>query len=385
MSNKSRGKQLLVLGSYGQHNTGDEGLLAVMIDQLQNYQLVVNSHDPQWTQRKFNVLAFKTHHLKDLLVNLLKCDAVVYGGGTIIVETPRVLFLMAGGNLLARLLGKRVAYLGVGVGFLGNNRLVKFLARSACSWATLITLRDSASADELRRVGVRRPLTVAADPILLLKPAPRQPALEILKAEGIKTDHNLIGVAPRFHDSPANYQKMLRGLAQACDYLIETHQAQIILLPIQHRFYYNETYADWKYDDTACQELFDLISNQEQVKILTEEYRPDEVLTIVGLFKIFIAAPLHPLMFALKQSVPMIGLDYSARYSSKIAELFKRIDQQEYRIGSYARADFATLKKMIDQTFLNFNQRKDTLKSAATRLEKEARRSFALFSQLLIP
>jgi len=69
--------------------------------------------------------------------------------------------------LFAKLAGRPCAMLGVGVGP-PDRPFYRHLARLAANLTDLICVRDSASRDLLRAIGVRGPVHVTADPVFTL-------------------------------------------------------------------------------------------------------------------------------------------------------------------------------------------------------------------------
>ncbi len=121
-------KKIVILGAYGQQNIGDEAMLLVLVEYLRKQYpdcvISCNSNSPRATSKDFGVEAFYTSPKKDFfkkLGALLKADAYIYGGGSLLVElrmnplgrrAPLYRGLII--NLLGRCLGKRVVYAGVG-------------------------------------------------------------------------------------------------------------------------------------------------------------------------------------------------------------------------------------------------------------------------------
>ena len=85
-----RARRVLFLGTHGQANIGDELLLTTFLRQLgDEHRYTVNSYSPERTRARLepdhDVEVFATTgDRRSLVRHLLRCDAVVFGGGSIV-------------------------------------------------------------------------------------------------------------------------------------------------------------------------------------------------------------------------------------------------------------------------------------------------------------
>ncbi|MGB0111963.1 MAG: hypothetical protein WBP59_01965, partial [Ilumatobacteraceae bacterium] len=85
-------RDVLFLGTHGQFNVGDELLLETFLGQLgSQHRFMVNSYDPARTAAaldgRYDVDVFDTASGRlALLGRIRRCDAVVFGGGSILKE-----------------------------------------------------------------------------------------------------------------------------------------------------------------------------------------------------------------------------------------------------------------------------------------------------------
>jgi polysaccharide pyruvyl transferase CsaB len=147
----------LLVGYYGEHNLGDDALLAVLLDQLPPGCLpVVTAHDQRQIQQRFAVSTVDRRRLARVIEALARCDALVLGGGSLLQDSTSFNSLLYYGLLIAtaRAQGKPVVLWGQGLGPLSRRRsrlLVRGLLRlcQLCSW------RDPDSAMLARSLGWR--------------------------------------------------------------------------------------------------------------------------------------------------------------------------------------------------------------------------------------
>lgn len=378
---------IFLLGAYGQKNTGDESLLLVFKKEIEKrgHNIVVNSHFPKETEKQYGVKSVFTYPWKQplkKLKTLIWADAVVYGGGTILSQIPKMLFFMMIGNFTAKLLGKKVTYIGVGVGNLQKSKLSQLLVKRALKFADLITLRDKESYQQLKGVSAHRKARVTADPVLLLS-GNLQPGKDNFQFSTPNSQF-AVGISFRYVVEPGHYEFALSSLAKLAQYLQQKHQAKIILLPIHHPIKYSQNF-NWKYDLQACQELQQEIEKLGGKAVLIDkELTPQQVKTTIGKFSLYIGSPLHALMFAALENTPMIALDYASSYNRKVEQFISAIGQKDYYIKSYQNCDFETLKKMSEESIKKTKQRKAVIERNVSRLKQKAASNFALLEKELL-
>jgi len=163
------------VGYYGEHNLGDDALLAVLLQQLPRHaEPVATARDQQLVASRFGVACVDRGSLSEVIGALGSATALILGGGSLLQDSTsfRSLLYYAALILLAGLQGKPVLLWAQGLGPLRRRRsrlLVRaLLARTtACSW------RDSASAALARELGWRpQPWQsgVGSDPVWTFPP-----------------------------------------------------------------------------------------------------------------------------------------------------------------------------------------------------------------------
>lgn len=154
--------RLLVIGHYGGHNTGDEAMLAALVDSLRSLEshLVVITRDgaaPSYFRGK-HVSAIPPE-FGEVFREVRRSHGVILGGGTHFHDDYRFwryarhlryMLRIVGVSWLARAWGKRVGWLSVGFGpfsfFL--TRWVTALGLMACD---VVVVRDKASLNRIRK------------------------------------------------------------------------------------------------------------------------------------------------------------------------------------------------------------------------------------------
>jgi polysaccharide pyruvyl transferase WcaK-like protein len=161
---------VLLVGAFGQRNSGDEALCAVISRALDDHEVTIASRDPDLTQMLHGRRAIPATPL-DTQRELRRADLVVVGGGTIF-KSLHPSSGRHGGSLLVQTLGLLalaqvhrvpVAFVGVGAGAV-RGAMARSLARRVARRAHMLVLRDEESAAVLAEIGVAPPFWIGADP-----------------------------------------------------------------------------------------------------------------------------------------------------------------------------------------------------------------------------
>lgn len=167
-----------IIGNYGATNVGDDAILTSILKVCKSDEVTVFSSNSQAFNsdetkkaaplfplglRSFFRIGFKPsiHSLKEQ-------DFVVLGGGGLFQDNYLyACFLWAWQVFWVKHFKKPLFVFSTGVGPL-NTKIGRFLTKWAYSYAQQIIVRDSYSADLLRKIGVKGDIQVAADPVFSL-------------------------------------------------------------------------------------------------------------------------------------------------------------------------------------------------------------------------
>jgi len=148
-------RQALLCGYYGEHNIGDDALLAALLQQLPSgWTPLVTGYDQAELAQRFGVATCPRRSLKAVLAALGGCQALILGGGSLLQDATSWRSLIYYLALIgaARLSGKPVLLWGQGLGPL-RRRSSRLLVRLALPLVTASSWRDPASAVQVRRWG----------------------------------------------------------------------------------------------------------------------------------------------------------------------------------------------------------------------------------------
>jgi polysaccharide pyruvyl transferase WcaK-like protein len=311
---------ILLIGSYGRGNIGDDAFLLAALQLFGDRPLYINSADdsllPKAVKGKVKTIATASGSgLAHKLKVFMSIKAIVYNGGDLWVELygdrfPRQsLYKMALVNLIARLCGKKVYYMGCGIGKLSGYSL--WLARLSARLANAIVVREqrSASVLNLPHVQVLPDLVTNLD----IKPRANRPA---------KRKQFVIGVSVLWHlpNPEQSFPALIETLSKVLGKLpAETYK--IILFPMLA-----SPHED-KDDVWASQQLRDALPATADVSIF-EGREVSEYAEALKQTDVLIGARLHANIIALLAGVPSIGISYRP----KVAQFFASSGLAEYCI-----------------------------------------------------
>jgi len=306
--------KIALSGYYGFDNAGDEALLLAISSSIKSLvpdgEFVVFSGNPIKTRQLHNIGAVYNMNPWSVARELLSCDLLISGGGSIFqdVTSSRSLLYYISVVVLARLLGKPVVFYAQGVGPI-RKPFNRWLLGRVANHVNLITLRDQASREFLRKLGVSKPpLQVTADPVFALQ------TNEDIKAD-IKHRYPLLsspatkrlGVSVRHWPALQGYQQKL---AVALDHFKRAGY-EIIFVPMDYP-------EDIKESErvSACM--------QEEAWIITDELTTAQHLAVIAQLDLMVAMRLHALIFAASCGVPFAGISYDPKIDAFLDLFDKR-------------------------------------------------------------
>ena len=171
--------------------------------------------------------------------------------------------------------------------------------------AALVTLRDHASAMELKQMGITRPVQVTADPVFHLEPADEERSLELLGSAGLPPGKPFVAVSVREWHNTGDFYSQLAGL---CGHLRREHGLEVLFLLMQPP------------RDGKATELVRFYM-EEPSYVLNAPTTPRELMGVLGQARLCLAMRLHTLIFAARMAVPAMGLVYDPKVASYLEEL----------------------------------------------------------------
>ena len=144
-------------GYYGEHNLGDDALLAALLASVpRSWQVVATAADQQPIREQFLIRTCCRHRPPALLLALARSKVVVLGGGSLLQDATSFhsLLYYLGLIVVARMLGRSVLLWGQGLGPLRSS-FAQLLVRLILPMVQGISWRDPHSAALAARWGIK--------------------------------------------------------------------------------------------------------------------------------------------------------------------------------------------------------------------------------------
>lgn len=359
--------RILVSGYIGFGNSGDEGILMAMTQHLRalapSLEISVLSRRPAETEALYGIKAVPRFNLPAVESAVRAADLVINGGGSLLQDrtSSRSLYYYLYIIWRAKRLGKRVVLYANGIGPVRrpfNRRLTSRILNQV----DLITLREPMSLDELRRLGVHRPpVAVTADPVFGLCPASPERARELLGKEGIPPRRPLVGISVRRWEGLDTWSSAFAAVA---DHLAARYGANVVFIPLEFP-------GDISAAEAVARQM------KEPAAIIRGKYVATEYMAIVGQLDLLIGMRLHSLIFAARQQVPLIGVDYDPKVRGFLASIGQR------SAGPVEALSGERLIALADDAMARLPAIRASLSGATDQLADLARRNAQLTLEVL--
>lgn len=317
-------KSVLLLGSYGQSNLGDDLLMWNYLTLLKERgfkKIYVNANTtkfiPKPIKREYPSLEIvDTYHtsIKDYVTLIKNVDYVVYGGGTLYKElyssTGRskyaVIIRMMGFNILAKLLGTKLYHLNIGIGAL-KTKMGRFISKLALSTATFTIFRDQESYNFAKNIlhVPESKITKSTDG-LFLNHIWEKP----WRGTNIKIDRkkwkkiigiNVLSDIPDWVDRAAYIKTMQNVVTKLLD-----DNNYLVFIPFQHRF-------NPRNDQKFTTEIFENVVKGRENYVILSEVPIDEVNAYLKACDLFVGMRFHSLLLSTVNQVPFVAVAYDTK------------------------------------------------------------------------
>ena len=299
--------KIVISGYYGFDNCGDEAVLLSITQCLRklrpDVRITVLSANPEKTSTAYDVEAVNRWSPAQIVREIISCDLLISGGGSLIqdVTSARSPGYYLGIIRIALFFRKKVMIYSQGVGplLMEKNRKLSAKVFNRCH---AITLRDSASAELLKELGVEREIMVTCDPVMALsredvdKSITTPPLPETGSIGGLISERKpLLFVCIRCWKD----NRHITTVAELLD--IQALNGWDVLLVPAH-------YPD---DTEAVSMLRDRMTAQPNVIDKCLDAR--EFLALADAADMVFSMRLHGLICAMAMGTPMIGLSYDPK------------------------------------------------------------------------
>lgn len=308
------------------------------------------------------------------LFDYYDCDIVINSGGDQMSGEYGISTLGTFINILyAILLNKPVVLYGESLGYFRNHVLTS-IAKFIFDRTKLILLREELSKKYLDDNGINTSkVYVTADPAFLLKASLQSHVFDILSKEGIDEIRKpLIGINPSgLINKLIGEEKTTNIMAKVIDNLVENLNATIIMIP--------HVYTSSVDDRIAINSIFHEVKNKSKVKIIKNEYEPQELKGIIGQCDLFVGARMHATIAATSMLVPTVGIAYSHKMHGIIGEM---LGQKKYLLN-IKELSYESLISTVNDAWENREKIRKELEVKIPMLKEKAMLNGKLVKELL--
>jgi polysaccharide pyruvyl transferase CsaB len=373
MSNgRCRRFRIGVLGSYGGRNLGDEAILTSVLTSLREIrptaEFLIFSRYPEHTEDHFGTAAVAyTGVSQDQLIEAeTGLDLLVLGGGGVLHDGQASPLLRP--VRVAHRLGIPTFGYAIGAGPLRDRDDI-CLVRQVVGDMTDLTVRDHESKLVLDEIGVTRPISVTADPALLLEPA--EFTEDMLVREGIDSTTRLVGMSVREPGRAADNLDVdsYHGLlAEVADFMTRRLEAQVVFVPMERG------------DIAHAHAVLSAMSAPDSARVVNRCYSPGQVAGLMRHLDLAVGMRLHFLIFAACAGVPVLPLPYAG----KVFDFAKAVGAPA--LTGVARREagplLAELDRLWDERADHLDQLRDRVRVLRDRARQNQARCGALIDEL---
>ncbi|WOP19684.1 polysaccharide pyruvyl transferase family protein [Raineyella sp. LH-20] len=214
----------------------------------------------------------------------------------------------------ARAQGVPILFIGEGIGPLADDRVRQVAARMLCA-AERVGVRSCSSATCAEEVGVpAAKLVVTPDWAIPLKPSPEVRLAALNHVNALSGGKPFVGVS--FHRRGYGSGRRLKELAVFLDDVsrcADASGATVIFVPNMTGHGYSD---DRKTADLLLRRCTP--ATRKNVQVWRHRGNPQLVRAALGLGMCLFTTRYHPMVFALSEGVPVIGLSYDEYYDAKL-------------------------------------------------------------------
>ncbi len=303
--NSKRTTDVVISGYYGFHNSGDDSILSSIISSLKEkcpaISITVLSKRPHETAALHNVKSINSFNFFGIMKELKKTKLLISGGGSLLqdVTSSKSLFYYLSVMKLAHLQGAKVMLYANGFGPITKKRNHRAV-RKVVQKAELITLREKSSkADLVEIIGEHGNIFVTADPVYALDNIPESEINADLNKLHIDGNKKFFVISLR--EWRANDKSIVQKIADFAGYVSKKYNLIPLIIPMQ---------------DIYDKKISAALAEKLKGSCMYFAKSPFAAIGIISKAEFVVGMRLHTLIYALKNNVPVIALNYDPKVSA---------------------------------------------------------------------
>ncbi|MGL5440376.1 MAG: polysaccharide pyruvyl transferase CsaB [Filifactoraceae bacterium] len=302
--------KILVSGYYGFNNVGDEAILKGLVEgirrEVPNSKLVVLSKYPDFTEKKYDVIAIRRMNFFSIMREMRSMDLLISGGGSLLQDVTSkrsILYYLLLIYMAKSIFNKKVMIFSQGIGPV-NKPYHRALVKKILNRVDVINVRDDQSKKELIEMGVTGNISVTTDTVFGMDRPSKTKGQKILRNLKIKEGKLTLGISVRAWESYT--ENTINEISELIISLTKNFDINIVLIP----FHY---YEDLK----IMQSIYSNVKSvEDKVFILKDYLYVDDYLSVVGNMDIMLSMRLHGLIFATLMGSYPVGISYDPKIQS---------------------------------------------------------------------
>lgn len=390
-------KKIVLSGYFGFDNLGDEAILYSIIQEvkkIEKTEITVLSSHPEKTSKKFGVKAVDRMSPKEVIKTIKNCDLFISGGGSLLqdVTSNRSLRYYLALIRLAKFFGKKVMIYSQGIGPVNMPKNRKALAK-AFKNLDIINVRDKESYEELKAMGVKKPISITADTVFLLKRPESQTGkkilIDLMATKAVTEDSQVVKVAEMPSKSQSESElksefpeeitigisirpwkdldeKIILETKKTIEKLqeIKEYPIKIVFLPFHHPG-----------DLTLSQAVYDALDNKTNVYVVKNQLDEREMLSLMANVDIILSMRLHGLIFGVVGGAYPVAISYDPKIDSLMKELGLK------KPMGVENMDSKLLVEQLEESIKNIKALKEETKELAELMQKRAQEGIELIKE----
>ncbi|MBI4234745.1 polysaccharide pyruvyl transferase family protein [Candidatus Peregrinibacteria bacterium] len=337
--------KIVIAGNYGAKNLGDELILSGLLQSVENAvgkncKITVLSANPLQTSKLHHVDSVRQfpagirsffRKSKETEKAVRECDFFILGGGGLFLSLSFYAnFIWAIQAYHAYKLGKKVLMCGQSIGKTGNP-ILKFMIKRLFNKATLITVRDSGSRENLKNLGITKKIHMAPDfAFQNLEPIPG--------ARPAKRGHSSSSPPPyalvALRQMPSLKKSFYKHIADFLIYLRDKENLAVKLVNFQ---------TGHEADSIIHQKVLSHIKDQKSIELIPDISDPSELFPLFSNAKFALCMRLHSVITAIKCETPFTAINYAVKVTATLKDL--KLVKNSLNL---ANISFANLKRSYE-------------------------------------
>ncbi len=358
--------KFLVTGYYGFLNSGDDAILLSMCEDIDSLNVktktTILSNSPITTKKEYPANAVYRFNLFYVIKEIIKCDILLMGGGSLLQDKTSTRSLMYYLSILmfAKLFGKKTMIYANGIGPINNNFNRK-ITKMVLNKVNLITIRETLSIKELENMGVTHPkIKLTADPVFTL-PIEDVSIDEIVKNENLDLKKDFITILFRPWKSEEDY---VLKMAKVCDYIVKEKNLNVVFIPMKYP-------ADVKISEEISNKMI------EKSYVIKSQLSVYQIVKLVGMSKVSLSMRLHALLYSSLKNVPMIGFTYDPKVTYFLNEL------KMYTVVNVDKFTDCEVIEIFDDILNNYDEISKKIETETKVLKEKASLNKVYLEQLV--